>query len=290
MIKPRSIIQTLFIGAALLCLQPNIVQARSILGEPDPYEQQEATPTPTPLENLMTIKREHKIVDEEKGLPFDIRADALREAAISYGARGGLAWRTYHIRKEMKQRSRYLDKVFDFRQLLVSAPSGLLIEPPIVSESVNAMLIDGSGMEAAVSDRVYNIMMNARIVSTPRNWRAYLERTWDAVEPPPDILRPENDDERDVWEEYVKKGWDEGVRQADEIFQDDLAQLVADFQGMVRYRLLLAQGMISPPHALQVDRGITGGGNEMRIGDRAIRITGMPELVTGSEQWKPASQ
>ena len=59
---------------------------------------------------------------------------------------------------------------------------------------------------------------------------------------------------------------------------------------MVRYRLLLSQGMISPPYALQVDRGITGGGEEMRIGDRAVQITGVPELITGYDQWQPASR
>jgi len=54
--------------------------------------------------------------------------------------------------------------------------------------------------------------------------------------------------------------------------------------------MLLAQGMISPPYALQVDRGITGGGDEMRIGDRAVQLTGVPELITGAKQWTPASR
>ncbi|MFO4987361.1 type IV secretory system conjugative DNA transfer family protein, partial [Salmonella enterica subsp. enterica serovar 1,4,[5],12:i:-] len=77
--------------------------------------------------------------------------------ALSYGARGGLAWRTYQIRTEMETRARYLDKVFDFRQLLIPAPSGLMIEPPIIGEAVDAMLINKGGQEAAVADRVYNI-------------------------------------------------------------------------------------------------------------------------------------
>ena len=66
--------------------------------------------------------------------------------------------------------------------------------------------------------------------------------------------------------------------------------MTADFEGMIRYRLLLAQGMVSQPYALMVDRGITGDGTEMRIGDRAVQITGVPELMTGSDQWKPASR
>lgn len=244
---------------------------------------------PYPLSYLLGLEKESTFEDDNN-TPFDIREDALTEAAISYGARGGLAWQTYHIRKELERRARYLDKVFNFTQLLIPAPSGLLIEPPIISESINNMLIEGDGQQAAVSDKMYNIINNARIVSAPRLWRNYLERTWDAVEPPPDILRPESDEERRLWKKLVTKGWEEGVQQANEIFQEDLNIMMADFTGMIRYRTLLAQGMISPPYALQVDRGITGGGDEMRIGDRAVQITGVPELVTGYDQWQPASR
>jgi defect-in-organelle-trafficking protein DotC len=244
---------------------------------------------PIDLKELQNIQPEDKKIKSD-GLPLDIRRDALKEAAISFGARGGLAWRTFAIQQELMQRARYMDKVYDFRQLLIAAPSGLLIEPPIINEQIKAQIIEGDGQQAAVSDRVYNIINNARIVSTARTWHNYLERDWGAVEPPPDILRPRDAEERAVWIELVTKGWEEGVLQADETFEEDLNILNADFQGMIRYRMLLAQGMVSPPYALQVDRGVTGGGNEMRIGDRAVQITGVPELITGSDQWQPASQ
>ena len=223
-------------------------------------------------------------------MAFDIRRDALREAAISYGARGGLAWRTYYIRNDLEKSARAMDQVYNFRQLLIPAPSGFLIEPPIINESLNAMLIEDGGQQAAVSDALYNIVNKAKIVSSARTWRNYLEREWGEVDPPPDILRPENEEERQIWQELVAKGWDEGVKQADEIFQDDLNLLQADFQGMIRYRVLLTQGMVSPPYALQVDRGVTGDGNQMRVGDRAVQITGASELITGSEQWQPANR
>lgn len=244
---------------------------------------------PLTLYEIQNIKKENTTVGDN-GLPLDIRRDAVIEAAISYGARAGLAWRTFHIREEIQKRGRYLDKIYDFGNLLIPAPSGLLIEPPIVSEAANALIIETDGQQAAVSDRIYNIINNARIVSAPRNWRTYLEREYTNVEPPPDILRPENAEEREIWIEKVNAGWEEGVRQAEEIFEEDLHLLNADFQGMVRYRLLLSQGMISQPYALQTDRGVTGGGEEMRVGDRAVQITGVPQLMTGSQEWQPASR
>ena len=246
-------------------------------------------PLPPTLQEIQNAERKNEAI-EESGMPINIRLDALKEAAVSYGARAGLVARTYEIRLETDKRARYLDKVYNFTQLLVAAPSGLLIEPPIVSEAANAMLIDMDGQQAAVSDRIYNIINNARIVSAPRNWRSYLEREWGDVEPPPDILLPENDEERETWVKYVTLGWEQGSKQANEVFEEDLNLLNADFQGMIRYRMLLSQGMISSPYALQVDRGVTGGGDEMRIGDRAVQITGVPELMTGFEEWQPASR
>lgn len=246
---------------------------------------------PPSLEQIKSIKVRKMPADGgQSGLPIDIRNDALKEAALSYGARGGLAWRTFFIRQEMETRARYLDKVFDFRQLLIPAPSGLLIEPPIIGESVDAMLIEQGGQNAAVADRVYNIGRNARIVSTARTWRAYLERQWGEITPPPEILMPVNDEEMVLWLGFVDKGWLAGVEQADEIFQADLNKLASDYNGMVRYRTLLAQGMVSPPYALQVDRGVTGGGNEMRVGDRSVAITGLPQLQPGTNGWQPANR
>ena len=281
------------LAAAGLCLGAAgaMSPAKASLLDATPVEDEsEKDAPPPPLKHLQEIKPESDWEKDDKSLPFDIRKEALKEAALSYGARGGLATRTYEIRRELEVRSSYLDKVYNFRELLVAAPSNMLIEPPIVSESLDAFLVEGDGQTAAVSDVVYNINKNVRIVSAPRNWRQYLERQWGEVKDPPDILRPKTEDERKVWRELVKKGWEEGIGQADAIFEEDLNRLTADFNGMVRYRRLLAQGMVSPPYALQVDRGVTGGGDEMRVGDRAVKITGRPQLLTGSSEWQPASR
>lgn len=245
---------------------------------------------PASLKSLQNIERSEDVFKDADSKIIDIRKDALQEAAISLGARGGLAHRTYQIRKLLKSRAAHLNKIFDFRQLLIPAPSGLLIEPPIISEAIDNMLIGDGGTQAAVADRVFEIGVNARIVSAPRTWNQYLERSYSNVEKPPQLLRPENKEERENWKKWVALGWAQGVAQADAIFEEDLARLRADYEGMVRYRKLLAQGMVSQPYALQRDRGITGGGHVLRVGDRSISLTGLPQLKSGHEEWRPASR
>ncbi len=245
------------------------------------------------------------IVDEEKDLALKIRRDAIRDAARSFGARGGLSWRTKNIMDELTQSAAALDKSFNFRRLLIKAPGNLHIEPPIISEALNNFIVTPSGVEAAVADAIYQITNQARIVSAPRSWRQYLERDWKAIAPPPDILLPENPKEREAWRRWISEGWDEGVLQADEIFQSDLDLLIADFEGMVRYRKLLAEGKVSAPYATMVDRGISSTkvqtviGNKpvnittmMRVGDRALRITAPSSLREGNQgaEWQAAPQ
>lgn len=245
---------------------------------------------PPSRKELENIPKLNVLISEESGVPFDIRREAMREGGLSYGARGGLSWRTFHIRKEMERRASFMDKVYDFRNLMIPAPSGLLIEPPVISESVNALIVEKGGQEAAVADRVYRLNKNARLVSTPRTWRNYLERDWGEVVAPPDVLLPNNAEERKAWIDWIREGWKQGIDQANDVFQEDLNLLMSDYLGMLRYRMLLAQDMISPPYALQVDRGVTGVGNVMRVGDRAVEITGKPGFIIGSERWYPASR
>lgn len=247
-------------------------------------------PPPPPI--LQDLEEQASGGDELKPdqMGLQIRSDALREAALSYGARGGLAYRTFEIQRRLAEYDISLNKTFSFNRLLIAASSGLLIEPPVVSEAQRAVLVNSGGQAAAVADRIYRINRVARIVTASRNWHLYLERDWGRVDPPPGLLLPKDTDEREAWRAYVKEGWDAGVKQAEETFEADLDRLTNDYIGMIRYRELLAQGMISPPYALADDRGITGGGSEMRVGDRGVTITGPSALIPRSDAWTPATR
>lgn len=244
------------------------------------------SPPPPILEDLQEEDVGTEIRSDTMGL--QIRNDALREAALSYGARGGLAYRTFEIQRRLAEHEASLTKIYDFSRLLIAAPSGLLIEPPIVSDAQRAVLVNGGGQEAAVADRVLRINRAARIVTAPRDWRLYLERDWGRVDPPPGLLLPIDDEEREEWRSWVQEGWNAGVQQAEETFEADLDRLTNDYVGMVRYRELLAQNMISPPYAAHEDRGVTGGGSEMRVGDRGVAITGPSVLIPRSNKWTTA--
>jgi defect-in-organelle-trafficking protein DotC len=248
------------------------------------------SPPPPSLEDL---QNQFAPEDEELAkltLGLQIRTEAVREAALSYGARGGLAHRTFEIQRRLAEYDKSMSKAFDFSRLLISAPSGLLVEPPIISEGQRAVIVSSGGQSAAVADRIYRINRIARIVTAARNWRLYLERDWGRVDPPAAILLPKNEEEKIAWVNYVKVGWEQGLKQAEETFEADIERMVNDFTGMIRFRELLAQGMVSPPSTMADDRGVTGGGSEMRIGDRGVTIAGQSSLISQSDTWTPANR
>ncbi|HBO9609891.1 TPA: type IV secretion system DotC family protein [Pseudomonas aeruginosa] len=214
-----------------------------------------------------------------------IRLSSLKEAALGYGVRSGLARRSYEIGKILSANESLLDGIFNFAALVLERN----VMPPVLSYGqVSLNLPDTETIR--VADATYRIESQARFVTAPTNWRDYLLRDFQyQVEVPATSLLPKNDAEKKVWEKYVSQGWDIGFKQADEIFGQSLARLERDYKGMVLYKSLLAKGMISKPYVAESKMGVTGNGNEININDRVLRITAKPRLQTNPAIWKPVA-
>lgn len=221
---------------------------------------------------------------------LDLRMIAQRDAAFSFGARSGLARHTWELQQKLEQTSKNLDKTFRFDALIIPQKNNFLMIPPIVIQADNAFALKDGGRLAAASDKAFRIAESARITSISPNWRDYLGREWGVAAPPPTALLPKNHTEKKWWTEHLNKGWEEGFKQASDIFQADLDLLERDFSGMVLYRELLAKKMISAPFAYLDDKGVVGGGNELLIGERTIRITGDSSLNPDPNAWIPLEE
>lgn len=211
-----------------------------------------------------------------------IRLAALREAATTLGAQGALAWRTQHIDMALQQQAAYLDHVFNFNQLLLRHN----VLPPVLTESKgNLNLANADTIRMA--DKTYKIVSPARFVTAPPTWRNYLWLTYKKPDIPDTTLLPVNKAEAKIWNFYLQKGWKEGLQQANEIFAANLSRIKRDYLGIILYRRLLAQGIITSPQVAKADLGITGNANQLRINDEIMRITAHSALQPNSNKWKP---
>ncbi len=215
------------------------------------------------------------------------RGEGLQEAALSFGARGGLAARGFALNEILRRHESRLDAAYDFHALVVAVGSGqTLMRPPIVTEAQMAFALGDGGQVARETGRVYEITRQAQLSSAPPNWRSYLVRAWSDPTPPPDDLRPRSKEEVGYWDKWVAEGWGNGERQAVEIFLSDLGRLDRDIVGMARYRVLLRAGLVEQPRVTFARRAVGGGRNKMRLDDRTITITDQPGLNSNRRTWR----
>ncbi len=117
---------------------------------------------------------------DEKGNGLEPgRVDMVRTAALTYGAQGGLAARSFAINDMLRRYQAQLDSAYDFRSLVLPVSSGqTLMRPPIVSAAQMAFALGDNGQVARETACIYQITREAQLSSTPPNWRAYLVRVW----------------------------------------------------------------------------------------------------------------
>ncbi len=210
-----------------------------------------------------------------------IRLKALGDIAMGLGAQGGLAWASQQINQRTDKDKWYLETIYNFNGMMLS--HGVL--PPVLEEGNNSLnLADPTTIR--IADKTYQIVQQARFATTPPNWRDYIWLPFNKPEMPNKVLLPRNSEERELWRKNIKIGWEKGIEQAYSIFQQNLARLKRDYNGMILYRKLLAQNMVSAPYVSKTEMGVTGDGSDMRINDQVLRITELPKLQTDSNGWK----
>ena len=241
-----------------------------------------ASGEPPTLDEVLKVKPE-----ERKVVVFadERRQAAMRDAAISFGMQSGLVRRGYELGGMLKRYRRELDRVFRFDRLVI-ARDGFLVAPPVVVETTDAFRRSGEGDRAATARRVLRIERPAEVLGSAPGWQGYFDRTWEPAKPPSEVLFPRTEEERRLWREWVRRGWEEGVRLAEETFAADLDRLDRDFRGIVTWRILEAQEIVTAPELEVVERPVVGGGRHMRVDERELVIRAPARLNPVTEDWK----
>ena len=218
------------------------------------------------------------------------RADMVRTAALTFGAQGGLAARSFALNEMLRRYQAQLDTAFDFRPLTLPVGSGqTLMRPPIVSAAQMAFALGDGGQVARETSCIYQITREAQLSSTPPNWRSYLVRVWSNPRRPTDGVLPRTRQEVAYWNKWVAEGWASGEKQAVDIFLADLGRLERDIVGMARYRVLLRARLVEQPRVAFQRALVQGGRDSLHVGDQTIRITDQPGLQANPRRWRPAA-
>nr|WP_280634600.1 type IV secretory system conjugative DNA transfer family protein [Sulfitobacter sp. R18_1] len=239
------------------------------------------------LSELIKIEAVEALEEEDEDEEDRLRRPAMRDTALAYGARGGLSYTSREINLMLRERASKLDRIYDFTGLIIRGPDNVVVLPPVISEAKKSYEVHDAGKTLRIADDIYEIISQAKFTPNAPLWHSYLLRDYSAPNEPPMEILPRTPNERKLWEKYVRQGWETGVKQANDIFQMDLNRLDRDYDGMVRYKRLLAEGKVSAPMLAKAPLGVTGDGSSMRVNDRAVRITRDPQLQTDPSLWSP---
>jgi defect in organelle trafficking protein DotC len=209
-----------------------------------------------------------------------LRVKSLQDSAMSIGAQGGLAFASEQMNIRTDKDRKYLDSIFNFNAMMLT--HGVL--PPVLEQGNYSLNLHDPNT-IRVADRTYKIVQQARFATTAPNWREYIWLTYSKPQLPDKTLLPRTNEEQQIWQRGIRSGWEKGIEQAYSIFQQNLARLKRDYSGMVLYRKLLQEKMISQPFVSRTDLGITGDGSDMRVNDQVLRIVELPQLQTNGKNW-----
>jgi defect-in-organelle-trafficking protein DotC len=271
-------------------VEQNLPDLGNVLNKPITGAQEDPlvvrTPPPPSLEALQATRP-----GDEKGDGLEPgRSDMVRTAALTFGAQGGLAARSFALNELLRRYQAQLDSAFDFHTLVLPVSSGqTLMRPPVVSAAQMAFALGDGGQVARETSCIYQITREAQLASTPPNWRIYLVRVWAAPHRPNDGALPRTKQEVAYWNKWVAEGWGQGEKQAVEIFLSDLGRLERDIVGMARYRVLLRAGLVEQPKVAFQNRPVDGGRDSLHVGDQTIRITDQPGLQGNARRWTPGA-
>lgn len=283
-IKKIKLLTTLSIATGILGIN-SVASAQTYPGVNYPIPQvnnQKENISPTPnLNELLSDGIKKRGAANKSDSVSEIRRQALTDIAFSVGASSGLAHRMGEIRREVNANAAQLDYLFNFKKVTID--NGVLA--PVLTEGLSNYAQD-SDDEVRIADKIYKIEAPAKFVSVYPTWRSYLVFSYPTHEIPPSAYLPKDSEEKAIWDKAVKEGWESGITQANNIFESSYNRLERDYKGMIKYKILLAEGLITPTIIAKQNMGVTGGGSEMSINDQVFRITDHSSLNPNQSDWK----
>lgn len=239
---------------------------------------------PAPLARIKAAEPPVGAGDESEGSFSGIRDKSIRQAVYTYAVQEAVHWRYQQILKEIDAVSTQLDRVFDFS--VVALDQGRVLPPVITQAGKTWKALSSTASET--SRKTFEIRRPARVISNPPTWRRYLIQDYPAGEKPHPALYPRDDEEQAIWDAAAERGWQNGYAFAMQLYNTNLNRLKRDFNGMILFKRLVNQNIISVPRSARNEPRIVVNGETLEIGKRLFRIT-LPSSWQETGKWQPAA-
>lgn len=251
--------------------------------DPDLFQAEHPNPTLEQAQGLHAVEGRAEAEADQN------RYTEMRKAALSFGMRSAMAHRQQEISSRFKAHEQKLDRTFDFRRIVIPIKNNdAVIIPPVIAETEKSLSIGEDGKVATISQATIKIIQPARIAATAPRWKDYVSRAdIGKVSEPPISLLPKTEAEQKNWAAWVAEGWKKGEQASIDNWEQDLARLKRDFEGMVNYLTLVEEGRVRALYLASSDLGITGEGTSVEIGKSIVKIANPAHLIGADGEYLP---
>jgi defect-in-organelle-trafficking protein DotC len=208
------------------------------------------------------------------------RFEMIRDGALMYASQCALKYYYEEINQSLLSKEILLNRVFNFQPLMLDSD----VIPPIVVQA-GKTVEQVSSEYLIIADRTFKILRHGSFTTTPLSWKDYLLADIPMPPLPDKSLLPSDSIEQEIWLTYVDQGWNAGKEQAFIMLQNNLAQLIQHYQGMVTFHRLFQQGLMTAPIIQQIESGITMGPDQMHINQKILAIAEQGFLESHHERW-----
>lgn len=250
-----------------------------------------------PLADLMKIdsdaldKSEYKKFISTSSEDLDHRLQAVKGAAKMVGAQHGYNERMKARQAELRAKSEYMDRIWDFRTLMTLASSnqnGKYLIPAIMAESEGVKALTPDANTIVISEREYQIIRPARLTLRAPHWKGYLLGGADMeTNLPSELLIPKDEKEKKVWEDGVSEGWVAGQNMAEREIITRMTRMKQDFLGIAKNIRLTMQNKLRQTLVTYDFEMSKGGGSRLAENQHVFRIAAPASLNGEVSEWKP---
>lgn len=211
-----------------------------------------------------------------------MRITTIETTALSFGAQAGLKWRYDQINALLKDKWQGKLDTVSFRPFMTK--ENILMPSILITKKEENFVSPTKLVTSSIS---FVIADEARIVSVPPTFRDYLIKYYPEPTKLHPALQPKTNEEQESWKKGLLRGWDLGVRQANDIFKDGLLRFERDLSGRVNYLNMLRLHMVEEPTLKVNTKAVTFNGRTMNVGETVMEISD-PTNYTNMEEWRSA--
>ena len=214
------------------------------------------------------------------------KLELLKKQAQSLGAQIGSRDAEVQLNALLLRLKSSNDKVYSYKKLgLTKQVKGVFLINPVIEEVQEQVILGPDKKSFQVRGKTLTVAEEPYFSNKKPNWESSL--LVDVTEPKISSVAavPTNDEEKQIWKDNLKKGYDFGFNAAQDALEERIVKLTNQIVGMNLYEILVDRKVLLGMEISESLVPVSGGGYQMDIQNTSVEINVNPSLNSDTADW-----